>query len=33
MDRIEDIIRKYERLSRKNREAFLAYLDKLSATP
>jgi hypothetical protein len=33
MDRIEDIIRKYERLSRKNRKTFLAYLEKLSATP
>lgn len=32
MDKIEDIVRKYERLSGKNRKAFLAYLDKLSRT-
>lgn len=33
MDRIEDIIRKYEQLNRKSRKAFLVRLEKLSATP
>lgn len=29
MEKVEDIMRKYERLSSKNRKAFRAYLDSL----